>query len=234
MKIAILADIHANASALSAVLCAAKSEHVHGLLVAGDIVGYYFEPKRVLRLLQEWSEPLYIVRGNHEDMLISANNSFDLLEDISCKYGPGIDIALNELSFEDIEWLAGLEHPLLIDDFNCSILMSHGWPNDISKYVYPDSSFSDLISAIPRLPDALVLGHAHYPFIRKEKQCLIINPGSVGQPRNRQPGAHWVLLDTSTMQAEHRLESYDIGRLYDQCEKIAPNHRYLREVLIRT
>ena len=61
----------------------------------------------------------------------------------------------------------------------------------------------------------------------------IINPGSVGQPRNGQPGAHWVLLDTVTMATEHRVEKYDIESVVQQCKEYAPNHPYLYEVLRR-
>jgi predicted phosphodiesterase len=234
MKLAILADIHANADALYAVLSAAQKEQVDGLLVAGDLVGYYFEPKRVLRLLQEWNKPIYIVKGNHEEILLAAINSNELLAEISLKYGPGISIALSELSGDDLEWIASLQHPLLVDDFNCSILLSHGSPNDINKYIYPDESISGMLAAMLQLPDVLVMGHAHYPFIKNEQKCVVINPGSVGQPRNREPGAHWALLETNTMTAEHRIEPYNIVELVDQCMRIAPNHLYLRQVLLRT
>ena len=94
MKLAIIADIHSNADALEAVLEAAFAEDIDALLVAGDLIGYYFEPAKVLRLLKSWPRQLFIVRGNHEDQLGLAKKSKSFLSSVSNLYIPGLSIAL--------------------------------------------------------------------------------------------------------------------------------------------
>ena len=68
MKIGLLADIHGNAHALRALLNAAKEKNVEKLLCCGDYVGYYYEPDKVIALLDEWDWDG--VSGNHENMLL--------------------------------------------------------------------------------------------------------------------------------------------------------------------
>ena len=234
MKLAILADIHSNASALAAVLSSAKKAQVDALLIAGDLVGYYFDPRSVLRLIQSYEKPCYLVRGNHEDMLRKAKACRTQLDEISARYGPGIQIALDQLTDSEVEWITGLPHPLAINDLDCSILLCHGSPFSIDEYVYPDCDIEDLLLSLNNPPRLLIMGHTHYPFVKTVDDCLVINPGSVGQPRNRVPGAHWALLDTQTTIVELLVERYDTSHLRQSCIELAPNHPYLHEVLIRT
>ena len=234
MKIALLADIHSNADALSAVLTSARIADVDVLLVAGDLVGYYFEPKAVLQLIQSYEKPIYLVRGNHEEMLLKAKMCKDQLVEISAKYGPGIQLALDQLTASEFEWIVNLPHPLKMRIFGCSILLCHGSPFSVDQYVYPDSALEELVLSLKEQPDVLIMGHTHYPFARNVGSCLVINPGSVGQPRNRVPGAHWALLDTHTMNVDLFVELYNAHDLQQLCLQLAPHHSYLREVLTRS
>lgn len=234
MKIALLSDIHSNATALEAVLASAEKAQVDAFMVAGDLVGYYFEASVVLSLIKSHHKPFYFVRGNHEDMLLKAMTCPTSLREISVRYGPGIELALSQLTDLDVKWIAGLPPLLEIVDFSCSILLSHGSPYSVDEYVYPDADMVELISSLPYQPKVLVMGHTHYPFVKIVGDCLVVNPGSVGQPRNRVPGAHWALLDTQTLNVKLLVEPYDTSHLRQSCIELAPNHPYLHEVLIRT
>lgn len=233
MKVAVTSDIHANASAFEAVLNAARAKNVDALVIAGDLVGYYFEPKAILQLIRAFEKPVYLVRGNHEDMLLKSRFCREHLEEVSSKYGPGIKFALDQLTNSELEWIGNLPHPLEIKDFDCSILVCHGSPLCIDKYVYPDDAADKLLAHYNKRPDVLILGHTHYSFVKSVEGSLVINPGSVGQPRNRVPGAHWALLDTHTISVELMVERYDTSHLRQSCVEFAPNHAYLHEVLIR-
>ena len=147
MKIAIVSDIHANASAFEAVLNALRDKNVDALMVAGDLVGYYFEPKAVLGLIQSFEKPIYLVRGNHENMLFKAKMCAHQLKEISAKYGPGIQIALDQLTDLEIDWLVKLPHPLMVNDLDCSIFLCHGSPLSIDEYIYPDHEVEQLLSS---------------------------------------------------------------------------------------
>ena len=234
MKIAIISDIHANLSAFQAVLSSLEAKNVDALLIAGDLVGYYFEPKAVLSLVQSFEKPVYLVRGNHEEMLLKAKKSSDQLKEISSKYGPGIKIALAQLSNSDVEWIANLPHPLVLNNLGCSILLCHGSPFRVDEYIYPNSPVEKIVSSLSEPPDVLIMGHTHYSFVKNIDGCLVVNPGSVGQPRNRVPGAHWALLDTTTMNVDLFVEQYETFDLQQHCVKLAPQYPYLREVLTRT
>lgn len=232
MIIGILGDIHGNPPALQAVLDAAQSEGVEKLLVTGDLVGYYFWPEHVLELLEPWDK--VIVRGNHEQILAEARRYPELLPQIERRYGSGVRMALENLSVAELDWLASLPHPIEVMLDGCNILLCHGAPWDLDQYVYPDAD-STLLErcAVPR-HDWVILGHTHYPMVHDCGLVRVINPGSVGQPRNRQPGAQWALLDTSTRQVTLRREDYDFRSVAAEAALRHPELPYLSEVLART
>ena len=91
MKLGLLGDVHGNDRALAAVLGAASEANVDRLLVTGDLVGYYFSPRQVLNLLDDWDS---IVSGNHEVMLSRSRSNSDYLAEVSERYGSGLRVAL--------------------------------------------------------------------------------------------------------------------------------------------
>lgn len=231
MKLAILGDIHGNAHALDVVLKAAKKMQVDYLLVNGDLVGYYFMADEVLKLLEPWQK--YIVRGNHEDMLIKARKDVNALPYIEKRYGSAIEETLRTLGEEQLDMLCELKHPLDLEMDGLKILLCHGTPWDNDVYVYPDAEQALLEKcALPEY-DIVIMGHTHYPMIKKVANTQLVNPGSVGQPRNRKPGAHWALLDTDTKEITLHNEAYDASSLIADVKLRHPELPYLAEVLTR-
>ena len=137
MKIGLIGDIHGNQYAMDAVLGAAKNLGVEKLLITGDVVGYYFSPKRVLEQLSNWNYSM--VRGNHEDMLKIARSSSQFLADVGRKYGPGLQMAIETLAEDQLDMLCNLPHPLEISVDARQILLCHGSPLSIDSYIYPDA-----------------------------------------------------------------------------------------------
>jgi len=78
-----------------------------------------------------------------------------------------------------------------------------------------------------------VMGHTHYPMLKRIGSTAVINPGSVGQPRDRKPGACWALFDTKDHTIELRRENYDSSSLVRECQLRHPELPYLSEVLQR-
>lgn len=232
MKIALLGDVHGNAAALSAVLTAAKEMGAEHLLVTGDLVGYYFSPAKVLELLGPWSRD--VVRGNHEDMLTMARKDRVALESIKSRYGSGIEIALHELTEAQLDELDKLPYTLQLEIGGCTIFLCHGAPWNVDQYVYPDAAPDLLQRCVKHGFDYVLLGHTHYPMVHEIGNVQIINPGSVGQPRNRQPGAQWALLDTCSRRIEFRVEQYDRTSLIRECRLRHSELPYLSEILERT
>lgn len=231
MKIALLGDIHGNYRALQAVLQAAETSQVESLLVTGDLVGYYFSPRRVLQLLSEWDKA--VVRGNHEDMLAAARLDSNYLQTIEARYGSGIRVAMQELNVDQLNELCTLPHPLKLQIDGMHILLCHGAPWNVDQYIYPDAEAELLGRCASDEFDIVVMGHTHYPMVREVGETVLVNPGSVGQPRNRQSGACWALLDTSNRSITLRCEEYDCSALVTECQQRHPELPYLAEVLQR-
>ncbi len=232
MKLALLGDIHGNHLALAAVLAAARRLDVERLLITGDLVGYYFWPAEVMQLLAPWDR--VAVRGNHEDMLAQAREQPESLEAVDRKYGTGLRVAMNALDASQLEWLARLPHPLEMEIEGTRILLCHGSPWDVDQYIYPDAETSLFERCAAGNHDWVVLGHTHHSMQREYGTTHIVNPGSVGQPRDRRPGAHWALLDTATGRVEQFCETYDLARVAEEARRLQPDVPYLWKVLGRT
>ena len=232
MLVALLGDIHGNDLALEAVLASARKAGAEALLVTGDVVGYYFAPARVLGLLDGWR--IWMVRGNHEDMLSRVRADATALEAIEGKYGSGIRAALRDLSLEQIDRLCDLPHPLELIFDSRRILLCHGAPWDNDCYVYPDASPDILQRCAAGGHDLVILGHTHYAMTHRVGPTTIVNPGSVGQPRDRRPGAAWALYDTATGGVSLRRESYAVDQVVVQAQARDPALPYLADVLTRT
>jgi putative phosphoesterase len=232
VKVGILGDIHGNDYALNAVLNAASTAGIDQLLNTGDMVGYYFAPGRVMELLNQWK--CSSVRGNHEAMLYRSRDDSDYLLAVDAKYGSGVRVAMEQLSSQQLNDACGLPHPLSLEIDGVRILLSHGAPWNIDQYLYADSA-PDLIERCASDDfDLVVTGHTHYPMVKKIGSAVLVNPGSVGQPRNRCPGAAWAIFDTVDRTVELRSESYDPAELVRECRLRHPELPYLSEVLLRT
>ena len=233
MRIALLGDIHGNALALHAVLEAASEEGVEKLLITGDLVGYYFSPGKVLELLEPWDK--IIVRGNHEEMLTLARNDPSQLTRIDRAYGSGLRLALDELSTTQLDMLDDLPHPLKVEIDGFSILLCHGSPWDSGHYIYPDTPHQLYERCAEPDADMVVMGHTHYPMLQRIMNKSLVNPGSVGQPRNRCPGAWWAMLDTcSDEKIVIKRENYNIQAVVDEAKLRHPELPHLARVLLRT
>lgn len=231
MKLALLGDIHGNALALQAVLASVSACGVEKLLITGDMVGYYFAPLKVLELLQPWDR--VVVRGNHEDMLSAARTDPAFLAQVDARYGNGLRTAIKQLDEQQLDEMCSLPHRLELAIDGCRILLCHGAPWDNNQYVYPDAQSELLALCAVQTFDLVVLGHSHYPMQKKIGRTLVVNPGSVGQPRDRQPGAHWAVFDTVSRSLEFRQEQYNSSSLVRECQQRHPELPYLAEVLIR-
>lgn len=231
MKVALLADIHGNAGALDAVLHAARAAGAARLLVAGDLVGYYYAPRRVLELLDDWQWDC--VRGNHEDMLKSWRRDEDR-ERIRRKYGSGLEIACEQLNSDALDMLESLPHPLTLEVAGESATICHGAPWDLDEYVYPDAPEEKSTLLAGHGGALVVYGHTHYPVVWRVDGTIVVNPGSVGQARDRIPGACWAMWDTDDGSVVLGRETYDVSEVRAEARRRDPALPYLADVLTRT
>ena len=195
MKLGVLSDIHGNRVALSAVLD--DMPPVDGLLCAGDVVGYNPWHADCVAAVRERDVPT--VMGNH-DRAVATGTAFRF----NSMAGAGVEHARETLSDDQVAWLAALPDERVECDGRVKIV--HGHPDDPDRYTYPDQ-FS------PRLlddEDVLVMGHTHVQGYEQYEEGIVMNPGSVGQPRDGDPRAAYAVLDLDALTVdEHRVE-YDV------------------------
>jgi putative phosphoesterase len=232
MKIGLLSDIHGNANALEAVLASARKLGVKRLLCAGDFVGYYYEPRRCLNLLESWD--FECVRGNHEDMLFSLIADPSIDKNIRNKYGSGLAIAACQLTPEQLRFLADLPKYKKMVIENRTILLCHGSPWDTNHYIYPDASDEVFSRCADHGIDYVVLGHTHYQMLIRSGNTCIVNPGAVGQPRGDKRGAaHWAILDLNIGKCEHQETEYQTSSVIAQTRINDPELPYLSWILTK-
>lgn len=232
MKVALLSDIHGNAIALEKVLKEVDQEGIQKLFIMGDFVGYYYSHQKVFELLDrfQWEG----IQGNHDALLADfVSGNTDVTEPYRSGIGSSLDVALQDLTKEQIDMLVSLPKTkeLVLEKQN--ILLCHGAPWDQNQYMYPDSE-KELFDRLFALDyDFIMLGHTHYPMVKKQGEVTVVNPGSVGQPRDEGSNASWAIVDLQTGEIELRRTRFSPDELLQQIKERNPELTYLREVLLR-
>jgi len=208
VQLGLLSDVHGNLPALEAVLEAMPP--VDAVICAGDIVGYNPWPGACLERVREVST--VCVQGNH-DRNVETPEQYSANEMAHA----GLQYAQEHLTDEQREWLAELPPRTEIVDGQYRLVHSHPDPEELGQYVRPRE--------FPRMRpylddhDGIVLGHTHIQHEATIDGRLIINPGSVGQPRDRDARAAFGVLDTDTDEVELRRVEYDINRVINRVEE---------------
>ena len=194
MELGVISDIHANLPAFEAVLD--DMPEVDELVCLGDIVGYNSFPGECVDLvLQECS---YVVQGNH-DRVVENPEEYSSNPQAEA----GLRYAEKDLEDGQIEYLLERPEQVEVDDF----LAVHSHPENLDEYVFP----SDFSAVRPYLDDykGIFLGHTHLQAVEKFDDGVVLNPGSVGQPRDGTE-ARYAVVDTESLEAELYSTSYDI------------------------
>lgn len=234
MRYLIISDIHANYIALEAVLKDAKKRRWDRVIFLGDAVGYYCQPEEVVQQLRELDIAIAIL-GNHDQMLLdmydqaSQKQNFGMLdEDDLGIVRPVIKHHTKKLSVESIAFLRSLQDVYIADSFQAT----HGAL--AQQWMYMDSQGKAEHNKDYLERPICLVGHTHVPCVfavvetpKKDmwrtidfvgnasyrippKAKLFFNPGSVGQPRDRDFRASYAIFDTNTRRFEvYRIE-FDI------------------------
>jgi predicted phosphodiesterase len=199
VKIGLLSDIHANHPALEAVLDDCPS--VDKIVCAGDIIGYNPWPAACIDRIR--SVASVVVQGNHDRMIDTPQQyEHNKMAHAGLKY------AEEELSSEQRAWLKRLPEQTDIADGAYRLVHSHPDPDQLDSYVTSEE-FAELQPYLDEY-DGLILGHTHIQHKTTIDGKLIVNPGSVGQPRDSDPTAAYAVLDTGRNTVALRRTAYDI------------------------
>jgi protein phosphatase len=246
LRVLIISDIHGNADALKAVLESAR--RFDAIWVIGDLVDYGPEPHIVVDIIREL-KPEVIVMGNH-DYAVAYNTDckcHQILHDLSVYTRLNISIKL--LTHEQVNWLKTLKHNVKLKLSNKCIYIVHGAPRDpLYGYLKPDLPIRDLeelltepaskYSLRTKLVDAdhVILGHTHISFTLEVKGINVLNPGSVGQPRDGDPRASYAIFDLETYNFTHYRVKYNVERVIDKLKALKLEYNVIKrlEEIIRT
>ncbi len=194
MRIALISDIHSNWEALQAVWREVK--RADAILCMGDLVGYGASPNEVVEFVREQMKKrtFLCVRGNHDNAI-----AFGLDWGFNPYAREAVRWHQRVMSIENLEFLRKLPvRQLFTDDTGRSYLLIHGSPRaPLYEYLFPwlpESEFRAVLSYIKQ--DDLLVGHTHVPMLKLIDSRRIINPGSVGQPRDGDWRASYGVIDT--------------------------------------
>lgn len=204
MRVGVVSDIHSNKPALDAVL--ADMPDVELLVNAGDIVGYNPWPAECVERVRNSQIPS--VQGNH-DRAVAQQTGFRFNQMASA----GVEHAQSELSKPQREWLQTL--PQTRTAVNGRVKVVHGHPDDPDRYTYPENFSEKLLSD----EEVLVMGHTHVQHAETYPSGVVLNPGSVGQPRDRNPKAAYAVVNLKTWDVELRRVKYDIDTVINAVER---------------
>lgn len=229
MRVAIFSDIHGNKYALEEALIKMDEIGIDVHIFCGDAVGYYYHHNEVIETLRNMKNS-YCVLGNHDQMFIDIIDKKKDAKSYFEKYGSSIEKFLNSITKENIEFLRSLPEArdILINDLKIKIIHGSPW-NPIDEYVYPNSDF-ERYSDVDF--DYVFQGHTHYPMKIEQGKCKIINPGSIGQPRDG-GFPSFVVFDTSTKLFKFFSVEYDINQLLEDIQRVGGEPSYLSNVLRR-
>ncbi|NQT94804.1 MAG: metallophosphoesterase family protein [Lentisphaerae bacterium] len=200
MRLALISDIHANFEALRAlsdVLTEADQ-----VLCLGDLVGYYCQVNEVIDYVRSLNA--LCLMGNHDNFLLHGCPS-----DAPPAVRFGIQFAERVIDADHCRWLASL--PLVWGGFlgGRSFLLTHGSPwCPLNDYLYDDSPALAGLEAFDY--DVVAFGQTHRTLLRVERRPFLLNPGSVGQPRDVKAQACALVVDTSTMTVERVVRPFDV------------------------
>jgi predicted phosphodiesterase len=222
MRYLVFTDIHGNLESFLALLKFIQRKKIDYYLFLGDLVGYGASPNEIIQKIQTL-KPIFLIRGNH-DKAVCGLDSIDTFNPIAAS---AIYWTKQNLKKKNMDYLSHLKKgPIIIHDH---ITLCHGAPFDEDYYIFGEFDAAEAFKYI-RTP-LCFFGHTHFPYVYTEKDNIVegtfllgnsnevklekgvkylINPGSVGQPRDRNPRASCAIYDSNVKRIKFFRLDYDI------------------------
>ncbi len=227
MLYGICSDIHSNATAFKAVLESMRDNGVERKVCLGDIVGYGVDTDECVDLVRESMD--FCLIGNHDSVAVKNESS----EGFNPYAKQAIEWTQKHLSKESVAYIRSLPY---IHEEN-DICFVHASPLSPADWVYV-TDLEDALNAFDHFSERYCfVGHTHspviiasrpmaipkildeYEYVIANTERLLVNVGSVGQPRDRDPRACWCLLDTETKCVRLIRVDYDIRETQNRMKK---------------
>lgn len=206
MRVLILADIHANKAALDAI-----NETYDVCLCVGDIVDYGPDAKGCVDWVRENCQ--HVVRGNHDHGLAQ---KIDLTGQAGYRRLGGVTRSIHKTQLEekDRQYLAMLPTSQYLRIEDTVFCMVHATPRDhLDEYLFADAqTWGKRVEHLGA--NVLLVGHTHHQFQLQAGEVTVLNPGSVGQPRDGDPRAAYAIWEDGRI--ELKRAEYDIDATVEQ------------------
>jgi diadenosine tetraphosphatase ApaH/serine/threonine PP2A family protein phosphatase len=226
VRYALLGDIHGNWEALEAVLAGIREDGADQYVCVGDVVGYNPDPVRCVDRVRDLQA--LVVQGNHDFFTVHPPGTMDMSEVASA----ALEWTCAHLHADHRQYLAELPRKRTFDDVTVvhnTLEQTRHWQYVLGveeagkSFVYQDSA-------------VCFIGHTHVPVVFTKRKGLVtiaryetidldpeskylFNVGSVGQPRDRDPRAAYVLYDSETRQVTLKRVAYEVGRTQEKIRK---------------
>jgi predicted phosphodiesterase len=217
MKFAIIADIHANLEAFQVVLEDIKQQKCTHYACLGDVVGYNANPKECLDIVRKMNMP--VVKGNHDEYC-STDGPLDGFNPAAAE---AVSWTRKQLSTDDRQWLRDLKYVRMVTNFT----IVHATLDGPQRWGYVFDKLAAAASFTYQNTGICFFGHTHVPvaFIRdnlvrggtyskfkvEPGKKYFVNVGAIGQPRDNNPKAAYVVYDADEGTIELRRLEYDIA-----------------------
>ncbi|MFO7949694.1 MAG: metallophosphoesterase family protein [Candidatus Fermentibacteraceae bacterium] len=213
MLLRVISDIHGNIQALEAVLDDPPGAEADETVCLGDVVGYGARPSRCISRVRR--ECTTVVRGNH-DTGVAGLMELDFFNSAGRE---AVVWTRERMSADETDWLGSLPLTAEMDD----LFLCHSNPHAPDTWGYVLYSHMALAACRDHPGQICLIGHTHLPLCwneygepsQREEGSLddvcIVNAGSVGQPRDENPRAAYLLLDTDRGTWSHRRVRYDVS-----------------------
>lgn len=228
MEVGLISDVHGNQPALEAVLD--DMPDVDRIYHCGDAIGYNPFPHQVIETLTD--EEIVSIQGNHDRKISTDIDSMGTANEPEAKNDAGIkpsELARaagiwthERLDADEIEYLSTLPAELTIE--RGGVKLVHGEPGDQDGRLYPEDYGPHLFDE----ESILVHGHTHVQHAECFGDRLLVNPGSVGQPRDGDPRAAYAILDFDTNTVDLRRVPYPIGTVVEKIRETSIPDQLIR------
>jgi predicted phosphodiesterase len=222
MRALVVSDLHSNHEALRSVLSHVRRKKFDRIVCLGDFVGYGAQPNQVLDRMRTLRAPKLYIRGNHDRVAagIDAADGFNAAAKHAALWTRDHLSATNQRFLQKLP-LGPIVHQ--------EVVVCHGSPHDEDEYVFNEHHAAQVFRSIEGR--FILYGHTHLPvifsvdsrhrvrgsavsgdaMIRLDPELrYLINPGSVGQPRDRNPEASFVIFDSAKLTVQFFRVPYDV------------------------
>ncbi|MEN8154364.1 MAG: metallophosphoesterase family protein [Acidobacteriota bacterium] len=223
MKYLIFSDIHSNLEAFEKLLTLKTAKDTDKILFLGDLVGYGADPNKTISIFRKLNG-VHAIRGNH-DKVVSNLESSALFNPVAAFSAEWSKV---QLSDDNRDFLKNLKKgPMMVDHF---ITICHGSTFDEDYYVF---SIFEAVESFKFMKTSIgFFGHTHFPIIylkRNDKINVVplskdikikldpntqylINPGSVGQPRDKNPNSSFIVYDSDKREIKFQRFEYNLKK----------------------